>query len=79
MQPKAEEDLSKEHVGTLSSRHYTITSRMVQKMRGPRPIEGRVNRSYRSDGALSYRRSGNPNVTSKYNISFSNRKLQPQP
>ncbi len=66
MQLKAEEDPSKEYVGTLSSRHYTITSQMDQKMRGPRPTEGRVNRSYRSEGALNYRRSGHPDVTYNY-------------
>ncbi len=64
MWPKAEEDPSKEYVGILSNRHYMIiTSQMDQKMRGPRPAEGRVNMSYRSDGTLSNRRSGNPDAT----------------
>ncbi len=38
-------------------------------MIGPRPAEGRVIRSYSSDGAQSYRRSGHPDVTPKYDNS----------
>ncbi len=60
-------------------------------MRGPRPAEGRVNRSYGGDGALSYRRSGLPDVTYKnYNFHTNpnpntdlnrnpNRNLNPKP
>ncbi len=71
MQPKAEEDPSKEWVGTLSNRHHTITSQMDRTMRGPCPVEGRVNGSYRSDGTQSYRRSGHPDVTSNSYNSYS--------
>ncbi len=35
-------------------------------MRGPCPAEGRVIRSYSSDGAQSYRRSGHPDVIQSY-------------
>ncbi len=45
---------------------------MDQKMRGPRPAEGRVNISYGSDGALRYRRSGHPDFTHNYNNSYTN-------
>ncbi len=68
MQPKAEEDPSKEYVSTLSSRCCMISSQMDQKMSGPRPGEARVNRSYRSDSALSYRRSGHPDITYKATV-----------
>ncbi len=44
---------------------------MDQKMRGPRPTEGRVNRSYMSDGAPSYGRLGYPDVTPSYDNSYS--------